>query len=146
MYSVSLKTGPILATAASIHSACKANQFFCTVDVDGNSWWCFWLLCTRGALFLPGSGNHKGNTTDIIPVTNKLPEMEISGCLCSQIEEHDEVKKNSLTLFCLFRLCSTSWNTNPSNYSHHIYLIFFLLSSIKGELSNHEEKLRSRSH
>lgn len=56
-----------------------------------------------------------------MPGTNKLPEMEISRCLCVQIGEHDEMKKNSLTLFCFFKLCSTNWNTNPDEDSHHFY-------------------------
>lgn len=69
-----------------------------------------------------------------MPVTNKLPEMEISRCFyVAKTGEHDEMKKNSLTLFCLFKLGSTSKNTNPNQHLHHFYHYT--------ELSYHEENI-----
>lgn len=65
-------------------------------------------------------------------------EMEISGRLRGQMGEHDEMKKNSLTLFCLLRLCGAAWNTNKisTNASFRFDLcIFFPFSATKRELS-----------
>lgn len=132
---MSLEAGHIWAMVAYIPKSPKTNQFFCICDAAGKFWLYFWLLCISGAL-LPVSGNHKAQV-NTMPVTHKFPEMEISRCLCSQIGEHDEMKKNSLTLFSLFRFCSTYWNTNAKDHLNHFYLIFF--SRHKGELSKHEE-------
>lgn len=133
---MSLEAGHIWAMVAYIPKSPKTNQFFCICDAAGKFWLYFWLLCISGAL-LPVSGNHKAQV-NTMPVTHKFPEMEISRCLCSQIGEHDEMKKNSLTLFSLFRFCSTYWNTNAKDHLNHFYLINFF-SRHKGELSKHEE-------
>lgn len=95
--------------------------------------------CVFQVHFCQPAESTKEAQPDTMPVTNKLPEMEISRCLCGQTEEHDEMKKNSLTLLCLFRLCSTHWNTNPDDYLHHFHLIFFLSTEV--ESSNHEENI-----
>lgn len=65
-------------------------------------------------------------------------EMEISGCLRAQIGEHDEMKKNSLTLFCLLKICSTSRNTNIfwRNASYCIWSFFY-----HNEKSNNQENI-----
>lgn len=45
--------------------------------------------------------------------------------LWGQMGEHDEMKKNSLTLFCLLRLCGAAWNTNkiPTSASFPFWLM-----------------------
>lgn len=60
-------------------------------------------------------------------------EMEISGRLRGQMGEHDEMKKNSLTLFCLLKLCSTDQNTNKisMNASFRFHLFFNHKEGIK---------------
>lgn len=52
-------------------------------------------------------GTTKKAHLNTMPVTNKLPEIDISRCLGGQIGEHDEMKKNSLTLLCLSKLSQT---------------------------------------
>lgn len=86
--------------------------------------------CCAGAACQPVETTKEAQLNNT-PVTNKLPEMEISRCLCSQTGEHDEMKKNSSTLFCLFKLCNTRRNTNPGILNeclHHAYLIIFFLT------------------
>lgn len=131
---MSLEADHILATAASIPAAPRANQFFCTCNVDGNFWWYFLIAVYSRCTFASRWKTTKEAQLNTMPATNKLPEMEISRCLCSQIGEHDEMKKNSLTLFWLFRLCGTNSRRILTSYS-----VFFFYHD--GELSNHEENI-----
>jgi len=57
--------------------------------------------CVLEVHFCQPVGTTKEAQQNTMPVTNKLPEMEISRCLCSQIGEHDEMKKNSDTVLPL---------------------------------------------
>lgn len=113
LYGMSLEASNIFfsVTAASVPCALKANQFFCC-NVHSDFWWYWWVLCISGTSFSSQwKPQRKRSWTPCHGQTNEN-EMEISGHLCGQMGENDEMKKNSLTLFCLLKLSSTNWNTN----------------------------------
>lgn len=62
-----------------------------------------------------------------------------AGVYEAQIGEHDEMKKNSLKLFCLLKICSTSWNTNI--IPMHASFLFDFFFYRKGEISTQEENI-----
>lgn len=78
LYGVSLKAGHILATSASILSAPKAN-YSMLIGTSVDIFDCFDCCIFQVHLFQPG-GTTKETTLNTMPVTNKLPEMEISRC------------------------------------------------------------------
>ena len=92
---MSLEADHILATAPSIpRSPEQTNSFVHVMSMA--TFDDIFDCCVFQVHFCQPVETTKEARLNAMPATNKLPEMEISRCLCSQIGEHDEMKKNSL--------------------------------------------------